>query len=135
MLDSFELLERALPLEYCSGFMFMGQHGDVYQYKHGITRAYLNLADDGRGGAASKRFDPASKSYVDIPMDTAIKHAFDGLDEMRADPSTPYNAKYRAERDQALATAGYRTITASLVDGPNAAAREIAPKIKNALGL
>jgi len=135
MLESFELLERALPIENCGGFMFMGQHGTVYLYKHGMTRAYLNLADDGKGGASSKCFDQASKTYVSIPMEEAIKHAFDGLEAMGVSPKTSYDAKYRAERDHALAAAGFRTITTSIADGPDIAARELATQVKSALGL
>ena len=41
-------LERLLGKGRCVGFMFMGRtNGTINRYKHGITRTYLNLDDEG----------------------------------------------------------------------------------------
>ncbi len=40
-------LENRLGRKQCLGFMYMGRVNGINLYKHGITRTYLNLDDDG----------------------------------------------------------------------------------------
>lgn len=40
-------LESRLGRERCLGFMYMGRVNGINLYKHGITRTYLNLDDEG----------------------------------------------------------------------------------------
>jgi len=40
-------LESRLGRERCVGFMCMGRVNGINLYKHGITRTYLNLDDEG----------------------------------------------------------------------------------------
>ncbi len=40
-------LEKRLGRERCVGFMYMGRVNGINLYKHGITRSYLNLNDEG----------------------------------------------------------------------------------------
>ena len=40
-------LEKVLGKARCAGFMFMGRVNGINLYKHGISRSYLNLDDDG----------------------------------------------------------------------------------------
>ncbi len=40
-------LEQRLGPDRCVGFMYMGRVNGVHQYKHGITRTYINLDDQG----------------------------------------------------------------------------------------
>jgi hypothetical protein len=40
-------LEKRLGTERCAGFMFMGRVNGINRYKHGISRSYLNLDDEG----------------------------------------------------------------------------------------
>ncbi len=48
-------LEKRLGFSRCVGFMFMGRINGVNRYKHGITRTYLNLDDDGRCYSVGER--------------------------------------------------------------------------------
>lgn len=103
---SWHALESVLPIEDCAGFMFMnraeGPQGQtVYCYKHGITRRYLNL------DSAGKAFKYNGAGYDPIDLETAINHAFDGIERCGATRTTPYDDAFRAMRNQALADAGY----------------------------
>jgi len=40
-------LESRLGRKRCVGFMYMGRVNGINLYKHGITRTYLNLDDEG----------------------------------------------------------------------------------------
>ena len=40
-------LEARLGPARCAGFMFMGRVNSINQYKHGISRRYLLLDDEG----------------------------------------------------------------------------------------
>lgn len=40
-------LESRLGAARCTGFMFMGRANGINLYKHGISRSYLYLDDDG----------------------------------------------------------------------------------------
>lgn len=40
-------LEEKLGNAGCVGFMSMGRINEINQYKHGITRTYVNLDDEG----------------------------------------------------------------------------------------
>jgi len=48
MQTRWEPLEAKLGRARCVGFMYMGRVNGINLYKHGITRGYLNLADDGQ---------------------------------------------------------------------------------------
>jgi hypothetical protein len=41
-------LENRLGFARCAGFMLMERMNSINLYKHGLSRRYLNLADDGR---------------------------------------------------------------------------------------
>jgi hypothetical protein len=47
-------LENRLGAARCAGFMFMGRVNGINLYKHGISRSYLYLDDDGYCYAAGK---------------------------------------------------------------------------------
>ena len=54
-------LEARLGAARCAGFMFMGYLNGINQYKHGLSRRYLFLDDEGRptkprGGTSFERF-------------------------------------------------------------------------------
>ena len=54
-------LETRLGALRCAGFMFMGRLNRINQYKHGLSRLYLFLDDDGkltkpRGETSFERF-------------------------------------------------------------------------------
>ena len=47
-------LENRLGATRCAGFMFMGRVNGINLYKHGISRSYLFLDDDGNCYAAGR---------------------------------------------------------------------------------
>src|SRR6266849_9456666 len=47
-------LENTLGAPRCVGFMFMGRVNGINLYKHGISRSYLYLDDDGNCFVAAK---------------------------------------------------------------------------------
>jgi len=98
-------LERALPVEWCGGFIWMSrvdQDGSVIElYKHGITRRYLNL--DHEGG--SYRYN--GKGYDPIDLDSGIEWVLGELEDMGWTRETVYDdafiaAKYQALRDRRM---------------------------------
>ncbi len=129
-LATFTLLERALPSEHCPAFMFMGTVGAVYTYKHGITRRYLNLSDDGAFGVHAHAYDAASRRYTPIAIGDALAHVFDGLEAAGASRATPYDDEYRALRDATLERLGICVRTVSSVDGPELAAQAIMQELQ-----
>lgn len=58
---NWKALESRLDRTRCAGLMYMGRVNGINLYKHGISRTYLNLDDDGtcyvagRHGAICKR--------------------------------------------------------------------------------
>jgi hypothetical protein len=129
-------LAAVLPIQHCGGFMFMGYAvGGIRMYKHGITRQYLMLLpadeiegsswEDSGGVGCSLRDHPAAiafsgggdtpDSYRVIPMAWAIELAFEGIEKLTGSVADPrevnYDEAYRAERDAALAAAGWAVIS------------------------
>jgi hypothetical protein len=129
-------LEAVLPIEHRGGFMFIGYAlGGIRMYKHGITRQYLMLLpadeiegspwEDSRGAACSVRDHPAAiafsgggdtpDKYRVIPVAWAVELAFEGIERLTGGVADPrevnYDQAYRAERDAALAAAGWTVIS------------------------
>jgi hypothetical protein len=102
-------LEKVLPLEHCAGFMFMGYSGAIRLYKHGFTRHYLNVDPDGHTYWYNERLD----SYYRIAKELAIEYVFEGLEEAGVKRSTPYDAKARRKKDEALKEAGWTMVRAT----------------------
>ena len=59
-------LEAKLGAARCAGFMFMGRLNGINQYKHGLSRRYLFLDDEGRAYEAAGR-----NEFREIPFDEA----------------------------------------------------------------
>lgn len=99
-------LEKVLPLRWCRGFMFMGYEGEIRIYKQGFTRACLYL--DPAGNA----YERYKCTFRKIPIEFAIKDAFDGIEELGFTRSTPFNEKNAAKRRKKIeAETGYKIIT------------------------
>ena len=60
-------LENRLGPARCAGFMYMGRLNGIHQYKHGLSRRYLNLRDDGR---AFRQLDRGR--FEEIPFSEAL---------------------------------------------------------------
>jgi hypothetical protein len=102
-------LEAVLPLEWCGGFMWMQrveENGMVIElYKHGITRRYLNLDQEGR----AYRF--TGSRYVITSVERAIGWVFEDLEEMGWSRETNYDDEFIVRKYKALREAGWTVIT------------------------
>ena len=102
-------LHAVLPIGHCDGFMWM--HREMWKdrtiehYKHGITRRYLSLDHEGRAVVRRRR------RFVDVPIERAINAVFEGIEELGATRSTPYDEAYRLEKYRRLRAAGWTIIT------------------------
>ena len=102
-----EPLEKALPYKWCGAFMYMGRTNGVHMYKHGFTRHYLNLDDEGN----AYRFLPGSERYVPMNRFEAIENAFEGLALMGIDRSAPYDDAAVRRRHKAIEDSGMSLIS------------------------
>ena len=80
-------LEAQLSPARCAGFMFMGRVNGINQYKHGISRRYLLLDDD---GWAYQLF--ARNEFREIPIDEALALVEAPLKAMGETLETPYDS-------------------------------------------
>lgn len=95
-------LEKVLPYRWCGAFMYMGRTEGIHLYKHGFTRHYLNLDDDGN----AYRYLPASNRYVPMNRLEAIENVFEGLALMGIDRSTAYDDEAVRRRRKAIEASG-----------------------------
>ena len=86
--DYWSPLESLLGREQCVGFMFMGRLSNgINQYKHGISRRYLFLDDD---GVAYERVHDGG--FRRIAMSEAIARIEGPLREIGETLETPYDS-------------------------------------------
>jgi hypothetical protein len=90
--------------------MFMGRVNGVNQYKHGISRRYLLLDDEGRAFEATKR-----NEFREIPMDEALARVEAPLKEMGESLETPYDSVYLQHKVDALRQAGIELLRIRIV--------------------
>lgn len=105
MKSNWKPLEEKLKPDQCAGFMFMGRLNGIHLYKHGLTRRYLNLGDDGR----AYRYLDCGR-FEEIPFEEALAWVREPLAEMGETLETPYDGDYRARRSAALHAAGYQEL-------------------------
>jgi len=85
--------------------MFMGRINSVFLYKHGLSRRYLNLGDDGRA------FRYLGKNrFEEIAFEDALLWVSEPLIEMGETLETPYDDEYRMRRSAALRSAGWEEL-------------------------
>ncbi|MHB8656210.1 MAG: hypothetical protein ACYDA9_20325 [Terriglobia bacterium] len=94
-------LEHRLGRDRCAGFMFMGRVNGINLYKHGITRSYLNLDDDGncyvyRG---NWQYEGADFSVELEKLEASLKQQGETLESV-------YDDEYIARKTEALHKAG-----------------------------
>ena len=102
--------EERLGSARCAGFMFMGRANGINQYKHGISRQYLFLDDEGRAYEAAGR-----NEFREIPVEEAIARVEAPLQEMGETLETPYDATYISRKDAALREAGFDVLRIRIV--------------------
>jgi len=99
-------LESLLGRGRCVGFMFMGRLSNgINQYKHGISRQYLFLDDD---GVAYERVHDGR--FRRIAMSEAIARIEDPLREIGETLHTPYDSEYIRRKDAVLSAAGFEVL-------------------------
>ena len=98
-------LEDRLGPARCAGFMYMGRINGVNLYKHGLSRRYLNLRDDGR---AFRQLDRGR--FEEIPFSEALAWVAEPLAAMGETLESAYDAEYRARRSAALRAAGIQEL-------------------------
>ena len=79
-------LEARLGPARCAGFMFMGRLNGVNQYKHGISRRYLFLDDEGRA------YQPTGIEFREVPFEEALTMVEAPLKELGETLETPYDS-------------------------------------------
>ena len=90
-------LEARLSPARCAGFMFMGRLNGINQYKHGISRRYLLLDDEGRAYQAFGK-----NEFREVPIAEALARVEAPLKEMGETLETPYDSAYvRPQRSSA----------------------------------
>lgn len=106
-------LETVLKPEWLGGMMFMGDHPHptmpgrrLYEYKHGITRKYLRLDDEGQAYSFNGNAKTEVEKYPAMDLDKAIDNVFAGIEKQGETRESKYNETYRRKRDEALINAG-----------------------------
>ena len=104
--DYWSPLESLLGLDRCVGFMFMGRLSNgISQYKHGISRRYLFLDDD---GVAYERVHHSG--FRRIALSEAIARIEEPLREVGETLETRYDSEYIRRKDAAVRAAGFEVL-------------------------
>jgi len=89
--------------------MFMGGLNGIHRYKHGITRTYLNLDDEGNcylpGG---------SGTYAPTDWDTELGKLEACLAALGSSLTTPYDESFIAQKRKALQKQGISLLTITI---------------------
>lgn len=99
-------LENRLGAARCAGFMFMGRVNGINLYKHGISRSYLYLDDDGNCYAAGK-----PGCYLPADLDQELSKLEELLEGLRATLETSYDEGFMAQKREALRQQGVSLLT------------------------
>jgi hypothetical protein len=90
--------------------MFMGRVNSINQYKHGISRRYLLLDDEGRAYQAFGR-----NEFREVPIEEALALVEAPLKELGATLETPYDSAYVRRKEAALREAGVDVLRIRIV--------------------
>jgi hypothetical protein len=85
--------------------MFMGRSNGINQYKHGISRRYLFLDDEGRAYESA-----GGNGFREIAFEGALERVEEPLKALDATLETPYDAAYVRRKEAALRGAGIETL-------------------------
>jgi hypothetical protein len=103
-------LETRLGAARCAGFMFMGCLNGINQYKHGLSRRYLLLDDEGRAYEAAGR-----KEFREISFDEALAWVEEPLKELGETLETSYDNACVSRKEAALRAAGLEVLRIRIV--------------------
>jgi len=99
-------LEKVVGRTRCVGFMYMGRVNGINLYKHGITRTYLNLDDDGN---CYVRGEPGFYRGADLNQELAVLEKC--LKSLHATIETPYDESFIAQKRKILRHEGISLVT------------------------
>ncbi len=98
-------LEQRLGKAKCAGFMFMGRIDGINQYKHGITRTYVNLDDKGNCWIRDNGV------YVPGNWDVELRRLEDCLASLGATLETAYDESFISSKQNELQKRGISLVT------------------------
>ena len=110
MESNWKPLEARLGPARCVGFMYMGRVNGIHQYKHGISRRYLFLDEDGRAYEAAGR-----NEFREIAFEEALARVEAPLEEMGDTLETLYDSAHMLRKDAALRAAGFEVLRFRIV--------------------
>jgi hypothetical protein len=99
-------LENRLGAARCTGFMFMGRVNGINLYKHGISRSYLNLDDDGNCFIAGKL-----GCYLATDFGQELLKLEECLKGLGASLETSYDERFIAQKREVLRQHGVSLLT------------------------
>ncbi len=99
-------LEDRLGAARCAGFMFMGRMNGINLYKHGISRSYLCLDDDGNCYIAGQR-----GCYVPADFEQELSELEKLLNSLGATLETSYDESFITQKREALRQHGVSLLT------------------------
>lgn len=99
-------LENRLGAARCAGFMFMGRVNGINLYKHGISRSYLYLDDDGNCYAAAKH-----GCYLAADFDQELSQLEERLKRLGATLESSYDENFIAQKREVLRQHGVSLLT------------------------
>lgn len=99
-------LENRLGATRCAGFMFMGRVNGINLYKHGISRSYLYLDDDGNCYAAAEH-----GCYLAADFDQELSKLAKCLRGLGATLETSYDENFIAQKREVLRQHGVSLLT------------------------
>jgi hypothetical protein len=98
-------LEERLGKSRCVGFMYMGRLNGVNQYKHGISRTYLNLDDQGNCYVWDEEFGFVCGSFT-----SELTELEADLKNWGATLESPYDDEFIARKDRVLRGLGLEIV-------------------------
>src|ERR1700730_2656186 len=98
-------LENRLGATRCSGFMFMGRVNGINLYKHGISRSYLYLDDDGNCYAAEQG------CYLGADFEQELSKLEERLKRLGATLESSYDENFLAQKREVLRQHGLSLLT------------------------
>lgn len=90
-------LEKRLGRARCAGFMYMGRVNCINRYKHGISRTYLNLDDEGNCFIAEP-----NGCHTPIIFELELAKLENCLASLQAALETPYDDVFIARKREVL---------------------------------
>lgn len=99
-------LEERLGKARCAGFMYMGRVNGINLYKHGITRSYLNLDDEGNCCIPKE-----TGCYSPVDLDCELRKLETTLKGLHATLETPYDEVFIARKAEVLQQHGISLLT------------------------